>query len=242
MTIRTKTFGLAAIAAIALTACGGGGTAPSGDALPKAEAPAGQKWSQVVSATQDGFVMGNPDAPLKLVEFASPTCGACAAFANASNAELKGEFVDSGRVSVEIRPFMLNPFDLAIASIAACGGTERFFPLLDNVFATQGELMQTIQAGNQEAGQAALQSQNFTAFASAFGIDTFFAARGMAASDISTCLANTEGVTRWQESTQRNQEQFEISGTPTFLLNGEVLAGASSWDQVKERLQAAGAR
>lgn len=242
MTIRIKTLGLAAIAAIALAGCGGSGSGPSGDALPKVDAPAGQKWSQVVNATQDGFVMGNPDAPLKLIEFASPTCSHCADFANASNAELKGQFVDSGRVSLEIRPFMLNPFDLAIASIAACGGTERFFPLLENVYATQGELMQTIQAGNQETGQAALQSQNFGAFASAFGIDTFFAARGMAASDISTCLANTEGVTRWQESTQRNQQQFEISGTPTFVLNGEVLAGAGTWDQVKERLEAAGAR
>ena len=244
MTITTKArlLAIASIAALSLAACNSGGAAPSGDALPKVAAPAGQTWSAVVSATQDGFIMGNPDAPLKLIEFASPTCSHCAEFSKEGAEALKRQFVDSGRVSLEIRPFMLNPMDLAIASIANCGGTERFFPLLENVYATQEELIQGIQSADQAAAQSALQSQNFPAFARAIKLDTYFAARGMAASDIDTCLSDTAKVTRWQESTTRNGEQFEVTGTPTFVLNGEVLANAGTWDAVRERLEAAGAR
>lgn len=242
ITAKARLLAIASIAALSLAACGSGGAPSSGDALPKVAAPAGQTWSAVVSATQDGFVMGNPDAPLKLIEFASPTCGHCAAFSKESSEALKSQFVDSGRVSLEIRPFMLNPMDLAIASIANCGGTERFFPLLENVYATQEEMLQGIQSADQAAAQSALQSQNFPAFARAIKLDTYFAARGMAAADIDTCLSDTAKVTRWQESTTRNGEQFEVTGTPTFVLNGEVLANAGTWDAVRERLEAAGAR
>lgn len=244
MTIAAKArlLAIASIAALSLAACDSGGAGASGDALPKVAAPAGQTWSNVVTATQDGFVMGNPDAPLKLIEFASPTCSHCAEFSKEGAEALKSQFVDSGRVSLEIRPFMLNPMDLAIASIANCGGTERFFPLLENVYATQEELIQGIQSADQAAAQSALQSQNFPAFARAIKLDTYFAARGMAATDVDTCLSDTAKVTRWQESTTRNGEQFEITGTPTFVLNGEVLANAGTWDAVRERLEAAGAR
>lgn len=242
ITAKTRLLAIASIAALSLAACDSGGAGASGDALPKVAAPAGQTWSNVVTATQDGFVMGNPDAPLKLIEFASPTCSHCAEFSKEGAEALKSQFVNSGRVSLEIRPFMLNPMDLAIASIANCGGTERFFPLLENVYATQEELIQGIQSADQAAAQSALQSQNFPAFARAIKLDTYFAARGMAAADIDTCLSDTAKVTRWQESTTRNGEQFEIAGTPTFVLNGEVLANAGTWDAVRERLEAAGAR
>jgi protein-disulfide isomerase len=242
ITAKARLFAVASIAALSLAACNNSGATPSGDALPKVAAPAGQTWSAVVSATQDGFIMGNPDAPLKLIEFASPTCSHCATFSKEGSEALKRQFVDSGRVSLEIRPFMLNPMDLPIATIAACGGTERFFPLLENLYATQEELLQGIQTGDQAAAQTALQSQNFAAFARAIKLDSFFAARGMAAADIDACLADTAKVVRWQESTQRNGAEFEIGGTPTFVLNGEVLADAGTWDAVRQRLEAAGAR
>lgn len=243
ITAKARLLAIAGIAALSLTACNSAsGEGPSGDALPKVAAPAGQTWSSVVTATQDGFVMGNPDAPLKLIEFASPTCSHCAEFSRTGSEALKSEFVDSGRVSLEIRPFMLNAMDLPIASIANCAGAARFFPLLENVYATQEELIQGIQSADQAAAQSALQSQNFPAFARAIKLDTFFAARGMAASDIDTCLSDTAKVTRWQESTQRNAEQFEVTGTPTFVLNGQVLNNAGTWEVVRERLEAAGAR
>lgn len=241
MTSRRLTLLVAsALAPLMLAACGGGTT--SSAALPKVDAPAGQNWATQVRATRDGFVMGNPDAPIKLIEYGSPTCSHCAEFSRASHTELTNDFVNSGRVSLEYRPFMLNPMDLVIATILDCGGTTRFFPLLENLYANQPEIITGIQQADQAAAQGALQSRNFPGFTRAMGIDRFFAARGMAAADIDRCLADPAKVVRWQESTERNGREFEITGTPTFLLNGNVLQGVGTWEGVRDALKAAGAR
>lgn len=247
MSNKSRLILFATAAALSLAGCeGGGGAGPSGDALPKVAAPAGQKWSEVVRATDDGFVMGNPDAPLKLIEFASPTCSHCAAFSNAGSAALKSEFVDSGRVSLEVRPFLINPLqDSMIAATLTCAGPERFFPLLENVFASQEELFSGFQSADQAAVEAAANlppAQRFSSIAGAVGLSRFFAARGIPETETAQCLSDPARIEKYNESTQRNSTEFEITGTPTFVLNGEVLQGAGEWEAVRERLTAAGAR
>lgn len=234
---------LAIAGTLAIAGCGGDGApGASADTLPKVSAPAGKSWSEAVVATDDGMLMGNPDAAIRLVEYASPTCSHCAEFSRASAPELKSQFIDSGRVSLELRPFMLNPMDLAIAGIVSCAGPDRFFPLLDNVFASQEALFTGFQGADQQAAQATLSAQDFAAFARVLGLDNFFAARGMATADIDRCLADKDNVLRWQQSTERNQRQHEITGTPAFLINDQLITDANSWPAVKERLEAAGAR
>lgn len=246
MLSKARLIALGTLAAMTLAACDGAGAGPSGDAVPKVAAPAGQKWSEVVRATPDGFVMGNPDAPLKLIEFASPTCSHCADFSKNGAAALKSEFVDSGRVSLEIRPFLINALqDSMIAATLTCAGPDRFFPLLENVFASQEELFGGFQNADQAAVQAAANlppEQRFGSVASATGISSFFAARGIPETETARCLSNPAAIEKYNESTQRNSTEFEITGTPTFVLNGEVLQGAGTWEAVRERLMAAGAR
>jgi hypothetical protein len=60
-------------------------------------APAGKDWTQVVSKTGEGFVMGNPNAPIKLVEYGSRLCPACGAFAREGYEPLTNDYVKSGR-------------------------------------------------------------------------------------------------------------------------------------------------
>lgn len=231
---------------LALAACGGGDTTTTGgDKIENVAPPAGKSWSQVVEATPDGMRMGNPDAPLQLIEFVSPTCSHCAEFSKTGAEPLKREFVDSGRVSLEIRPFMLNAIDLVLASAVSCGGPDRYFPLLENLYASQEEL----QAGFSSASQDLLQqasarpeAQRFTFLAQGLKIDTFFAARGLPSEQLNTCLSDVAKVNHWAESTERNGREFEVSGTPSFVLNGELLAGVGDWPALRERLQAAGAR
>ncbi|QJQ31777.1 thioredoxin domain-containing protein [Sphingomonas lacunae] len=232
--------------ALALAACGGGDTTTSGgDRIEPVAAPAGKSWSQVVEATPDGMRMGNPDAPLQLIEFVSPTCSHCADFSRTGSEPLKREFVDSGRVSLEIRPFMLNAIDLVLASGVNCAGPDRYFPLLENLYASQEEL----QAGFSSAPQDLLQqasaqpeAERFAFLAQGLKIDTFFAARGLPADQLNRCLTDVAKVNHWAESTERNSKEFEISGTPSFVLNGELLAGTADWPSLRQRLQAAGAR
>ena len=247
-TARTLLLTGALIASLA--ACGSSAD-PAGttaDALPKVAAPAGRTWSQVASATDDGFLLGNPDAPIKLVEFGSFTCSHCAEFSVASHAALKTEFIDTGRVSFESRPFIRDPLDLSLAVVAACAGPDRFFPLAENIFASQPSILSAAQAAQtanrsaMENVQALPEGDRLPTLAGFYGVPQFFAARGIAAAETNRCLRDAAAITKRTEVTERSARQYEISGTPTFLLNGTVMADAGTWEQVRDQLRAAGAR
>src|SRR3546814_16038437 len=105
--------------------------------------PNGGDWTQFVSATPEGgFVMGNPDAPVKLVEYASMTCPHCAAFSREASETIKNEYVKSGQVSFEFRNFVLNGIDMAASLLTRCQGPGPYFQLTGQVFAEQDKWMQ----------------------------------------------------------------------------------------------------
>ena len=232
---------------LALAACGGGGDAAAtaaGDALPKVSAPAGQTWSNTVTASADGFVMGNPNAPIKLVEYGSFTCSHCAEFSGESHAALASEFVDTGRVSFEMRPFVRDRMDLILATVATCAGPERFFPLAQDMFANQPAIFEAANAApNALQNVMALpEADRFPALAHALQLDQFFAARGIPAAELNRCLSNSAGLEARTTATQTAAERYEINGTPTFLINGAVAENIGTWTQVRDRLRAIGAR
>src|SRR3546814_17271828 len=93
--------------------------------------------------------MGNPDASIKIVEFASLTCSHCAEFSLESHDELKRDFIDTGRVSLELRNFIRDGIDLTAAALTHCAPPERYFPLTQSTFAGQAQIIET--AKRQEA-------------------------------------------------------------------------------------------
>src|SRR5699024_5224786 len=131
MISRIRSFALAAaVAPFALALAGCGDKTPteaptSSEAIEKVPAPAGKSWSEVVTKTEEGgYRMGNPEAPVQLVEYGALSCSHCADFAKESSEELHNEYVDSGRVSYELRFFMLNALDVPATLLATCGSTE----------------------------------------------------------------------------------------------------------------------
>ncbi len=237
----------AAILAMSLSACGDGKGAAAGataDAIAKVAAPAGRAWSSVVAKTDDGFVIGNPDAPLKLVEFGSFTCSHCADFSKASAEPLKREFIDTGRVSYELRPFIRDAADLLLARVTTCASADRFFPLAENVFASQAEIFAAAQANPDAMNNlgATPEAARFTTLARGLKLDQFFAARGVPAADLDRCLTDKAALDRLVARTEANAKTYEINGTPTFLLNGAVMEATGTWDAVRAKLVAAGAR
>jgi protein-disulfide isomerase len=249
---RPRRLVLAAIAAplsLALAACGsaGGdkGGATSGEPLEKVAAPAGQTWGDVVAKTDEGgYVMGNPEAPIKLIEFGSLTCGHCADFAATSKTELVETFVNSGRVSFEFRNFVRDPMDLTAAQLTRCGAPESFFALTEQAFANLGPMFETVQAAGEQAYAAAMSAPEATrgqAIARLAELDEFFAARGISKDQAAQCLANAADARALAERTQKYSEEYQITGTPTFLLNGSKLDG-NTWPEIKTALETAGAR
>lgn len=243
---RILTTSIAAPLALALAACNGSAEADgdlSGDAIAAIPAPDGETWSDTVMVTEEGgYKIGNPDAPLKLVEYASHTCGACANFANNGKAGVK-EYVETGVVSFEQREVFLNIFDVVIATLAQCGPAEQFQPLSDQVWADHQNVMSKIQA-NQEALATAGQlgpDERFVAIASATGLIDFFAARGLSADQARSCLSDGAKIEAMAEAVGQKAQEDEVAGTPTFMLNGAKI-DALSWEQLEPILQRAGAR
>ncbi|MDZ4307934.1 thioredoxin domain-containing protein [Allopontixanthobacter sp.] len=234
--------------ALSLAACGDSATTEGEIAesapVAKVAAPAGQSWADVATVSEyDGYVMGNPDAPIKLVEYASLTCGACAAFSTEAAEPLRDEYINTGAVSYEIRNQVHNAIDLVLARLVRCGQPESFHPLAEQIWLNLGPLMQQTQANPQalEAAMTLPENQRFAAIGEASGVFDFFAARGLSRDQARTCLADNASVTAIAERSEAQSTEFNVTGTPTFFINGTRVDG-TSWNIVEPLLQRAGAR
>ena len=246
---RFAPLALAAVLAapLALAACSGteeveGGT--SGDPIEAIPAPDGASWTQTVALSEDGlgYIVGNPDAPLKLTEYASHTCGACANFAVNGKPSLK-EYIETGVVSFEQREVFLNTFDIVIASLTQCGPADRMQPLSDEVWQNLSAVLQGINSNQQaiETASALDIDQRFVALGEATGLIDFFAARGLSADQARTCLADSAKIETMLDGANAKAQEVGVAGTPTFTLNGTKL-DANQWPGLEPILQRAGAR
>lgn len=235
--------------ALALTACGeategetGASTSGSVEAV---EAPAGQKWSDTVSKTEaGGIVMGNPDAPIKLVEYMSITCSHCKDFGEQAFAPLRDTYVESGKVSFEIRNFVRDPLDLSAAILSRCGGEGPFFPLTEQALGYQGTMFEKAQAMGEATYSDILKSapeSRFVRLAEQLGLVAFFKQRGISEDQAKACLADTAAAETLMNGTQKAAEEYNIEGTPTFLLNGQKIEG-TNWAMIETKLKEAGAK
>lgn len=249
---RTRLFLTLAIAplALGLAACKQEAAAPAGEA-PKGEAvaavapPAGKAWTDVVEVTADGgYRVGNPNAPIKLMEFGALSCSHCAEFSEAASAELLGQFVASGRVSYELRNFVRDAIDITATQLTQCGTPETFFALTDQVFAYQAGIFEKAQSASKEQQQAAFSlppAQRGPALGELTGLTEYVTARGISKDQANACLADAAKAEKLAAQTQAAGEQYQIEGTPTFLLNGQK-TDYNTWDKLKADLERLGAR
>lgn len=248
--IRTIAMGLMTVPlAFSLAACGskssGAADIASSQALPTVAAPAGTEWSSVIAKTPEGgYRMGNPDAPIKLVEYAALSCSHCAEFAKESFPPLRENYIASGRVSYEIRFFMLNPWDFAATMLTLCGSDEAVIPLAEQFWAWQPNMFQNAQAAGDARVQAISslpRDKQFVALAQVAKMDEFFASRGISKDQGAQCLAKVETAKALADATEKAGTEKEITGTPTFFINGSKL-GSMGWSELEAKLQKAGAR
>lgn len=235
-----------ALALAMLAACGESGNTISAPAnsIAAAPAPAGQDWTQTVTKTADGgFVMGNPNAPLKLVEYGSRTCPTCGNFGRTSAEPLQNTYIKSGKVSFEFRDFLVHAPDLGVAILGQCAGETPFFPILDQMFAEQNgflEKLETVPADFQQRLQAMSPAQQATAWVEYLGYLDFVKQRGLTEAQARQCLADPQRIEAVAKVSETAMKDREVTGTPTFFLNGEKIE-ASSWEQVETALKGAGA-
>ena len=215
----------------------------SGDPVAAVAPPAGKAWTDVVKATPEGgMVMGNPAAPIKLVEYGSLSCPHCAKLATEGFQKLSGTYVASGKVSYEYRSFAIHGIDVPLTVLARCAAPEAFFGLVDQLYLNQNAMLDRAQKG-QAAAQAAAAlppAQRMVGVADAYGLVDFFSSRGVPVDKAHSCLANTAAAEAVAKQAEDAGKQG-IDSTPTLFINGSKIS-ALAWPEVETALQAAGAR
>ena len=243
-------MGCAATLALALAGCGDdAGTNGSAGAnlnapLEQIAAPNGGDWTQVVEATPEGgFRMGNPNAPVKLVEYGSMTCGHCATFAEEGAPRLEETYVKSGQVSFEFRNYVRDPLDITAALLARCGGATPFFKLTDQIFAAQQEWMgrmSTLDAAAQQRLSALPPQQQTSELARATGLVDCVKMRGIPESKANSCLADQASLDKLVGMVSKaNTDMPNMPGTPTFTINGNMVPNAGDWQQLEPAIREA---
>ncbi len=152
--------------------------------------------------------VGDPDAPVKIVEYMSMTCPHCAAFHEDTFKQIVTDYVDTGKVQFIMREFPFDPRATAAIMLARCAPEENFFPMVDVLLQQQSNW-----ARAQNAAQALLDISKSAGFTQ----ETFEA-----------CLTNQKLVDDVNTVRQKAAEEFGVNSTPTFLINGKRYSGNMS--------------
>jgi len=210
-------------------------------ATPLAPAMA-QNWNAEIVQTDKGWRVGDPEAPLQLIEFVSYSCPHCADFEQQSEAELRYVYVHEGYAAVEVRHLIRNPIDIAAALLTECGDPARFFDNHHAILARQDEWMETARNLTPAQGQRWTSGgvgSRMRAIASDLGFDDLMESRGLSASEVTACLNNEAKAVSLAENSQANAAEFNVPGTPSFVLDGSLLEGVHTWEALRPLLLAA---
>lgn len=233
---------------LALAACGGSGadnaSAPAGSVKAVA-APTGTNWLETVSATPEGGVrMGNPDAPIKLIEYGSRTCPVCGAFGREGTQPLEQKYVATGKVSWEFREYLVHGQpDVPASLLGKCVPTATFFPILEQMYINQQPIEEKMSSPQGQAlfqkMQNAKPQEVATAWADYLGYIDFFKQRGLPEDKARACLADGKALDAILQGMKAGEAKG-VNGTPSFFVNGDKV-DAISWDQLETVLKARGA-
>ena len=203
-------------------------------------APAKPSWLTTFTLTEQGsHIVGNPKAPIKVVEYLSYTCGHCATFEAKDAPVLKTQYVATGKASLEIRNMVLNAYDLTAAVLARCGGRDRFFGNQKHLMATQSVWMGK-SSNISAATKAKLQAEDYHGFmAGAYielGLSPIMQQRGVTPTQAKTCLADKASLKAVIDMTDAGAA-LGVHGTPSFLVNGKLQDHVHSFAELKAVLK-----
>lgn len=204
-------------------------------------APAKPNWIMVFTMSDKGsHIIGNPAAPIKVVEYMSYTCGHCATFETNDAPVFKSQYVTTGRASFEIRNLVLNPVDLTAAMLARCGGKARFFGNHKHLLATQKTWLADTDKISK-ATDAKLQTEDFEGYMIGVYTETSLAKimqqRGITPAQGKACLADKAALKAVIEMSHEGTT-LGIHGTPTFMVDGRLDGELHNWQSLKSKLPA----
>jgi protein-disulfide isomerase len=229
-------FLLAALAATALA-----GLPAADGAAQKGKAPAQRDWTLTVARTPEGgFRMGNPNAPVKVIEYLSFACPHCAEFHHDSGTALFQNYVRPGRVSIEYRNILISAPDIPATVLARCAGGRAYFNMGHELMRSQGQWLGAARALT-EAQRAQLRNQPPTVMsqrmAPMIGLDRIAARYGLTPAAQRACLSSEANFNQLETISNQANSQYGITGTPTFVINGRVITDTNMWSGIEPLLR-----
>ncbi|MDG2530472.1 DsbA family protein [Caulobacter endophyticus] len=157
------------------------------------------------TVTADDMSLGDPNAKVTVIEYASASCVHCAKWNEEVFPAFKSKYIDTGKVRYVYREFLTAPPQVAAASflLARCAGKDKYFSVLDSVYRSQEEMFTTGQYRDVllRIGQSAgLNEQQFDA-----------------------CVSDEKALKALNDRIERYSKETDIKGTPTFVINGKKL-------------------
>jgi protein-disulfide isomerase len=202
-------------------------------------APAANWTLNFIQSAEGGHSIGNPVAPTKVVEYASYTCDHCARFEREDVPILKRDYIAKGKVALEVRNLVRDPVDLTVALLARCGGKGRFFGNHRHFMVTQSQWMANA-AKISAANEAKLERGDASGFAlgayTDMGLSAFAKQRGITDSQAKICLADKVALKKVLDMTDKAVGPLGLQGTPSFLINGKVVADIHDLADMKRYL------
>ncbi len=156
----------------------------------------------------DEMVLGDPDAPVTIIEYASHTCPHCARFHDEVYPELETNYIETGQVQFILREVYFDRYGLWAGMVARCGGPVRYFGIVDLIMEnqrewTQGE-PQDIAANLRRLGRSA----------------------GLTDDMLDACLTDNAMAEALIATSTANAEEDQVQGTPSFIINGRAYSNS----------------
>ena len=161
-------------------------------------------------------ILGDPNAPVTILEFASMTCPHCASFHAETLPELKRKYIDTGKVKLILRDFPFDRWALTASMMARCAPADRYHTFVDVLFKYQE------QWARAENPLTALKRIGQLG--------------GLSPEDFDACLANEELMNGIIQGRLDATEEFDINSTPTFVIGDQVINGAQPFEAFDEVL------
>jgi protein-disulfide isomerase len=173
----------------------------------------------LLQLTRDDRILGNPDAPITIIEYASMTCPHCAHFQDEVLPEIKKQWIDTGKAKLVLRDFPLDEEALRAAMIARCAPPDRYYAFADTFFAAQSKWV-----GSHDYREALARLARLG---------------GMSKEEFDTCLRNKRLEDSIVQSRFVASKELDVNSTPTFFINGTKYTGAPTVQDFAANLQAA---
>ena len=156
--------------------------------------------------------IGNADAKVTIVEYASMTCPHCRRFHEETLPKIKEKYLDTGKVRLVLREFPFDPRAAAAFMLSRCAGDDKYYAMVGTLFAQQDAW-----AHVEDAKTALLQLSKLAGFTQ----DSF-----------DKCLTNQQLLNDVNEARERASKDFGVESTPTFFINGKKYPGALTVEQM----------